>query len=109
MTTNQPTNDPRGPVRVPTEILNGLNAVRDSGKTNMFDRRRVAEIAKKMGFAAAASWVNENRGLYAQGIFQGFEAPDPAPRTCEVCHEEHHAGPMNSPDPSRWCSYECAP
>jgi len=30
-------------------------------------------------------------------------------RICETCKATHRAGPMNSPDPWRWCSYECAP
>ena len=63
-----------GPVAVPHAVLEGLEAVRRSGLTNMFDRPRVAELAESFGFEEAASWVEANRAAFAQGIFQGFVA-----------------------------------
>jgi hypothetical protein len=61
-------------VRVPPEVLEGLEAVRLSGLTNMLDRPAVARIAAAMGYAACARWIEGNRGLFARGIFRGFEA-----------------------------------
>jgi len=29
--------------------------------------------------------------------------------TCETCGEHHHATTASSPDPRRWCSFECVP
>lgn len=64
-------------VKVPADVLVGLIAVRDSGRTNMFDRRAVQEIALEMGHDATAFWVAETgRGEYAAGILHGFEADD---------------------------------
>lgn len=71
------TNEPDQPVLVPRAVLEGLDAVRRSGITNMLDRPAVAEIAESMGFDEAARWVRENRELYARGVFQGFEEGDP--------------------------------
>ena len=65
-----------GPVAVPRAVLKGLEAVRRSGLTNMFDRPRVAELAEFFGFEETASWVEANRAAFAQGIFQGFVAED---------------------------------
>lgn len=64
----------RTKVRVPADVLEGLEAVRLSGKTNMLDAPRVIELAHEMEHYATALWVHENRGLYAHGIFQGFAA-----------------------------------
>jgi len=66
----------RTKVRVPVDVLEGLEAVRLSGKTNMLDAPRVIELAFEMGHEEAAFWVYENRGLYAQGIFRGFAASE---------------------------------
>lgn len=61
-------------IRVPDEVLSGLEAVRLSGKTNMLDVPKVIELAFEMGHVDAAFWVYENRGIYSLGIFRGFAA-----------------------------------
>ena len=61
------------PVPVPLAVYEGIEAVRQSGLTNMLDRPRVAEIAEAMGFDEAATWVREHRELYAQAVFHGIE------------------------------------
>ncbi len=66
--------DGRGKVKVPRDVLQGLEAVRISGATNMLDRPMVAHLAQEMGFEEAARWVREHRGGYARGVFNGFEA-----------------------------------
>jgi hypothetical protein len=60
-------------VRVPREVFEGIEAVRQSGLTNMLDRPAVAEIAEAMGFEESARWVREHRDLYARAIFHDFE------------------------------------
>jgi hypothetical protein len=65
---------PTGPVRVSREVLDGLEAVRESGLTNMFDRPVVIEIAETMGFTETARWIQAHQELYSAGIFRGFEA-----------------------------------
>ncbi len=62
------------PIKVPKPVLDGITAVRDSGATNMLDRPMVAHLCMDMGYHEAALWVNDNRKLYSEGIFQGFEA-----------------------------------
>lgn len=66
--------DGGGKVKVTAGVLQGLEAVRISGATNMLDRPAVALLAEEMGFAEAALWVREHRGEYARGVFNGFEA-----------------------------------
>lgn len=62
-----------GPVPVPPEVFEGIEAVRQLGLTNMLDRPRVAEIAEGLGFEDAARWVIQNRDLYGRAIFHGLE------------------------------------
>ena len=61
-------------VKVPKAVLDGLEAVRQSGLTNMLDRPVVAELAAEFGFEEAARWINAHRREFAEGIFHGFEA-----------------------------------
>ncbi len=61
---------------IPAEVLEGLEAVRISGGTNMFDVTGVIVLALEMGYSETAKWVNENRNLYVQGVLIGFEATD---------------------------------
>ena len=63
-------------IRVPKNVLDGLEAVRQSGLTNMLDRPVVARLAEEMGFENAARWVEAHRKEYAEGIFCGFEAKE---------------------------------
>lgn len=60
-------------VRVPKAVLDGLEAVRRSGLTNMLARTTVADLAEEFGFEEAARWINAHRREYAEGLFQGFE------------------------------------
>ena len=64
------------PIAVSAEVFEGLEAVRTSGLTNMFDRPRVIEIAEMMGYDETAEWLASNRNLYSQGLFQGFQVVD---------------------------------
>lgn len=61
-------------VLVSREVLDGLEAVRLSGLTNMLDGPVVADIAMRMGYDVTARWVREHRDRYAAGVFRGFEA-----------------------------------
>ena len=63
-------------IRVPKDVLDGLEAVRRSGLTNMLDRPVVVRLAEEMGFEGAARWVETHRKEYAEGIFRGFEAEE---------------------------------
>ena len=60
-------------VPIPGDALEGLEAVRTSGKTNMLDVPVVIKLALDMGHPQTALWVREHQALYAVGIFRGFE------------------------------------
>ena len=60
------------PVVVTADVLEGLEAVRLSGRTNMLDAPRVIELALQMGHIEAARWVYDSRKDYARGVFAGF-------------------------------------
>jgi len=66
----------RGPVPIAREILEGVEAVRRSGLTNMLDRPRVAQLAAEMGYPETSLWIQRHRDLYSRAIFQGFKAED---------------------------------
>lgn len=59
------------PVPVPAAVYEGLEAVRLSGGTNMFDRPRVIELAEMMGYDETAEWVRDHRSEYARLLFAG--------------------------------------
>ena len=61
-------------VKVPKAVLDGLEAVRRSGLTNMLDRPVVAQLAEEFGFEEAARWVKSRPMDFAAGIFRGFAA-----------------------------------
>lgn len=63
-------------VPIPADVLEGLEAVRLSGKTNMLDVPMVAKLALEMGHPETALWVREHQSLYVVGVFRGFAATD---------------------------------
>jgi hypothetical protein len=68
-----------GPVVVPREVFEGIEAIRASGATNMLARDVVADLAEDLGLDAAADWIRENRGIYARGVFLGFAGSEDRP------------------------------
>ena len=71
----QPPKD-AGPVPVPAAVLEGLEAVRASGMTNMLDRPVVQKLAVEMGCFETADWIDGHTREYAQGIFRGFHVDE---------------------------------
>ena len=61
------------PVVVPSEVLEGLEAVRQSG-AHMVERTHVLVLAKRMGYRQTVRWVEEHPEDYARGTAHGFEA-----------------------------------
>ena len=61
-------------VQIPENVLEGIEAVRKSGRTNMLARDTVAAIALELGYVDAAFWLEDkaNHKTYAEGIFKGF-------------------------------------
>ena len=60
------------PVTVSAAVRQGLEAVRESGLTNMLDRPAVIKIAELLGFHETAMWVEAHHGPYSEGLFRGF-------------------------------------
>lgn len=61
-------------IYVDENILEGLEACRNSGYCNMFDYRSVVFWLMEHDYPKAAAWVAENsHEEYTKGIFEGFE------------------------------------
>jgi len=79
-------------VRVPAEVLEGIEAARLSGAVNMLDRPAVAVIAETMGHHRAAAWIRANPGLYSRAVFEGLD-----PRQEADCTPGGTAAPPERP------------
>ena len=55
--------------RIKEQIL----AIRDTGETNMFDVRKVQEIALREGFNELLVYLSDNTGAYSRFILTGEE------------------------------------
>ncbi len=64
--------EPTAPTTVSAAVWQGLEAVRDSGATNMLDRPAVIKIAEFLGFHETARWIEAHHGPYSEGIFRRF-------------------------------------
>ena len=64
--------EPAAPITVPAAVWRGLEAVKDSGTTNMLDRPAVLKIAEFLGFHETARWIEAHHGPYSEGLFKGF-------------------------------------
>jgi len=63
-------------VKVPTDALIGIKAVRDSGLTNMLDVNRVVELCAEWGYGKSAQWIRDHRADYARLLFEGPESSE---------------------------------
>ena len=50
-------NGGNGPVAVPPDVYNELEKIRQSGRTNMFDRKEVLSIAYKKKYYSVVDWI----------------------------------------------------
>ena len=64
------------PVKIPEEVYRGLEYVRESGETNMFDIWRVASLALQFGYLETVEWLGEkeNHANYMLGVLRGFRS-----------------------------------
>jgi hypothetical protein len=72
-------------VKVPRDVFEGLEAVRESGQVNMLDARGVQVVANDLECYALVVWLEDqfeerNYGMrlrrdavYPRGVFEGFE------------------------------------
>ena len=61
-------------IKVSKKVFEGLEAVRYSAITNMFDTNAVIHYARLLGYKETVKWVSENKQEYSQGLLSGFEA-----------------------------------
>ena len=60
----------------PPRLMETLEAIRQSGQTNMLDVPMVARLALEMDEPEVADWINTNRRDYAEIIFHGRPKPE---------------------------------
>lgn len=58
------------------KIKKQIIAIRDSGETNMFDTRKVQEIANREEFYELVLFIEEKRLAYINFILNGDESDD---------------------------------
>ena len=64
--------EPAALISIPADVWQGLESVRRSGLTNMFDRPAVIKIAEMLDFPETARWIEAHHGPYTEGLFKGF-------------------------------------
>jgi hypothetical protein len=62
----------REPVRVPEEVLEGLEAVRRYAGTDVLDIPTARYLAQERGRGALVVWIDKHPQEYARGLFDGF-------------------------------------
>ena len=66
--------EPLPPITVPAAVWQGLEAVKDSGATNMLDRPVVIKVAEMLDCPKTARWIEGHHGQCSEGLFRGFVA-----------------------------------
>lgn len=64
------------PQKVTARVLEGLEAVKKVGTTNMFDWRVACIQAVALGYPEASEWIEDNTETYIEGNFTDFEVED---------------------------------
>ncbi len=62
------------PVRVPLEVLEGLEAVRRHAGTDVLDLAILRYLAMERGQPALVVWVDKHADEYGHGLLDGFES-----------------------------------
>lgn len=63
-------------VEVPRAVFDGIEAVRESGRTNMLDYYMVIRLAADLGYHETADWMLSNKRLCGEGLLAGFVVKD---------------------------------
>lgn len=66
----------QGPVRIPKDVLEELEAVRRYTRTDMLDIPTLRLVAMDTGRPALAVWVRKHESEYGRGLLDGFQAED---------------------------------
>jgi Domain of unknown function (DUF5049) len=68
---------------VSPKVLEGLEAMRESGQTNMMDYLTVQITVSRMGYSETVQWLKEHKREYIEDIyFAGLWLP--SRRTCSM-------------------------
>ena len=65
-----------GPVRLPRDVLEGLEVVRRYARTETLDLATVRYASIELGRPALTLWVDGHPSEYGRGLLDGFEAED---------------------------------
>ena len=60
------------PVRVPKDVLEGLEAVRRYARTDVLDIASVRYLAQERGRGALVVWIDKHPQEYGRGLLDGF-------------------------------------
>jgi len=60
-------------IEIPSDVYDQLEEIRQEGRVNMLDYYGVMQIANEYDMFELVVWLDENKKLYAEGIFKGFE------------------------------------
>ncbi len=66
----------QGPVRIPKDVLEELEAVRRSSRTDMLDIPTLRYAAMETCKQALVVWIDRHPSEYGRGLLDGFEAED---------------------------------
>ncbi len=66
----------QGPVRVPKDVLEGLEDVRRYARAETPAVATVRYAAMELGRPALVVWIDGHRSEYGRGLLDGFEAED---------------------------------
>jgi hypothetical protein len=66
----------QGPVRIPKDVLEELEAVRLYTRTDMLDIPLLRYVAMEREKAALVVWIDKHAPEYGRGLLDGFEAED---------------------------------
>jgi hypothetical protein len=65
-----------GPVQIPRDVLEQLEAVRRDARTDVLDIPILRYAASEEGKAALVVWLDKHPSEYGRGLLDGFEAED---------------------------------
>ena len=66
----------RGPVRIPKDVLEELEAVRLYTRTEVLDIPLLRYVAMERDKPALVVWIDGHEPEYGRGLLDGFEAED---------------------------------
>ena len=66
----------QGPVRIPKDVLDELEAVRRYTRTEMLDLPTLRYVASERGKPALVVWIHRHEQEYGRGLLDGFQAED---------------------------------